>query len=236
MPLQTNIANGASTNNVNHGAMSGVDWAKFTVGGWWTPTTVTLATRGMCSKGVSAGARLSIRQDSALLGQVGVVWVRATTSTVYRSTAGYVTANRPMCLFITGDQAASPVIHIYIGYLESPLAEVTYATTTDGSGAFTSIAAQPFRMNSTEVPDVSFSGMCHHAWVFENRILAMTEMTQLGESYQAGRGMKPSLMCRYGANGTGKVLDESGNNYHGTITGAYPTNAVLPRVSRRRAA
>lgn len=233
MPLQTNLANGVSTNNINHGNLSGVDWTKFTVGGWWTPTTVTLADRAFFSKGVSGGARLRVFQTNFSLGSIRLAWIRATTNVTYNTTGGYLVANKPICIFVTGDQAATPVIHIYTRYLNTPLAEAGYAVTTNGSGAFTSIAARPFRVNASEVPDIAFSGMVHHLWVFENRILEIDKMTQLSENYNSFRSMKPSLAARYGSNGTGMVLDESGNNFHGTLTSAYPVNNNLPIVSRR---
>ncbi len=232
MPLQTNLANGASTNNVNHGAMGGVDWTTFTVGGWWLPTTVTVADRNMWSKGVNGGARLNCRQSSATLGSIRVGWARATTGLAYVTSGGYILANHPVCVFVTGDQngAANELVNIYTSDGTGPLTEVGYASRNDGSGAFSSIAAQPFRMNASEVPDAAFSGMAFCTWVFENRILTLDQMNDLMLNYETGRTMQPDLMCRYGANGTGRVIDESGNGNHGTITGATPTNAYLPRV------
>jgi hypothetical protein len=238
MPLKTNLANGASTNNINHGAMSGVDWTTFTVGGWWMPSAVTLNQRGIWAKGVSAGARLNMKQGNSSLGELVMTWVRATTNTTYVTASGILAANRPVCVFVTGDQngAASSIFHVYTRTLITPLAEVSYSSRIDGSGAFSSIAAQSFRMNSSEVPDVAFPGEVFCAWVFENRILTLDQMTELSNHYESHRGMQANLACKYGANGTGRVFDESGHNNHGTITGAIPTSTALPKVFRRVAA
>ena len=63
------------------------------------------------------------------------------------------------------------------------------------------------------------------------------DYTQAIECYTQAISLNPlafknmhSGMWLIGANGTGGVIDVSGNGFHGTVSGALPTSDYLPSV------
>jgi hypothetical protein len=79
---------------------------------------------------------------------------------------------------------------------------------------------------------LSYPGLIYLMAVWKDQMLTRDELLD-----QQFRPRPTGAACagfwRPGSNGRGPVWDESGNNNHGTITGAIPTNDFLPRIFQR---
>lgn len=139
----------------------------------------------------------------------------------------------PYVVAVTFDAAATQNGHVFLGSLTQPITELTYAGAANLSGNVTTTTAWVW-FNRATIFNTAVQCL---AWVGAryNAILDLAEM----RAWQANpfRQVRPELaLCQaFAANGTGRVIDRSGNNNHGTITGAIPTSNYLPGlVSPRR--
>ena len=140
-------------------------------------------------------------------------------------------------VFIAGtyDIGASSLPRLYMGDLNTPAGEPSaYVTQTLGSGTVTDQSASNLLLGNNAVPNAPLNGSFF--WFYAaSAEYSLAEIRRLqfvpNQNYRACAGR-----WRLGANGRGPVLDDAGNRNHGTITGAFPTNDVLPRVGRRWAA
>lgn len=191
------------------------------------PTTIT-ANRAFYMKGSAAGSsRKYIRIDAS--NNIGVL-VDQTSDTIYGSSSAPLVANAINYIAVTIDINASPEVHIYHGLQSSPMLEVTYGTTTNGSGGVSSDSGTSAQLFNVFAVDSPLQG--------DGYALQVVSGVLPFEAIQRWRQnpTRPVLGARgawsFGANGRGQVLDLTGNGNHGTITGAIPSGRLLPFVKR----
>lgn len=195
-----------------------------------TPTTIT-ANRAFYMKGSAAGnSRKYVRIDAS--NNIGVV-VDQTSDTTYGSNSAPLRANVPNYVAVTIDITATPEVRIYHGFPWSPLTEVTYGTTTDGTGGVSTDSGTSAQLFNVFAVDNAFQGDGYVMQVVSG-VLSVTDVRRWQQN--------PTLPVRgargvwvLGANGRGVVYDLTGNTNHGTITGAVTTGGSIPVFSWRKA-
>jgi hypothetical protein len=233
MPLSFGTA---ISDRVNCGSGSSVDLLDpFTVMVWARATTAATGFAAFVQKGgaASGSRRISLVKSGASANvQVGAD--RATTDLSYISNSTPLVSNVPTFIAYTFNSAnaANELVNIYTGNLFTPASEVTYGTRNDGTGAFQSDAAQDLYVGNLLAHDSALVGLIW--WVqIVAKDLSLTEI----RAQQFRPCVLPEisrLAMWLGSNGRGGEIDLSGNNNHGTVTGAIPTNDYLPRVMARR--
>jgi hypothetical protein len=222
---------GGSSNRINHGSASMFDnlatwtwllWIKTGTLTTFKPIFDKKTTTGyrLFSPGTGGGARLAASSDNA----GGQVFYRTTTA---------LSDNTFHCVAVTFDNAGSAgeKFNIYTGTLTAALAEASYDTTTDFTGAVSDNAAGDVLIgNNTGLADgypAAFSYAIH--W---NRVLPLAELQSQQFHPRVSSGCL--LFTAYGYNGTGTQPDWSGNGNAGTVTGATLSDHVPLRGLRRR--
>lgn len=128
---------------------------------------------------------------------------------------------------VNGDQK------LYLGSLTTPATEPTaYASQTVGAGTINSNAGTNLTIGNRSTGSLQWTGMIWVVGLFGAALsvddLRWLQTALLDPRFVVPRGLGCVALWRPGVNGTGPVFDESGNNNHGTITGAVPTNDALP--------
>lgn len=200
----------------------------------YRPSTIT-ANNSLYMKGSAAGSsRKFIRIDSG--GQLTVLVDRAGLDTTFTTNSTPLVAGQVTYIMVTIDQSVSTNVHIYAGTAASPMTEATYSSTVDGSGGTSSDAATSAQLCNVFATDNACKG---DVWSMQlvGGVLSIDD----GKRWQRRAAQNPLMPGVRGAwtmgqNGAGRVLDKSGNNNHGTITGAIPVSETLPLLGWRRAA
>jgi hypothetical protein len=146
-------------------------------------------------------------------GDVRFVRDHATTDT------DYITNNTPLsalnawrCLAVTFDTGAGAgeFVNIYHGSFAALLAECTYGTATDGTGALTADGGTgtAYRLGNNNGDTTSFQGRIGPAALF-NRVLSLGELQSWQYRPRVMAGCVAFHVC--GINGTTNVPDWSGN-------------------------
>lgn len=159
-------------------------------------------------------------------GNFDVIIARATTDTSYiTSSAPLANVNRWYWIIITYNSAAAPAVHIYTSGLLGALAEATYSTATNGTGAVADDNPASLVIgNRTAGGVVAFQGSIAIAAHF-NVTLSFKEALDLrADPFSVRRGLVGLWML--GENGSGLVMDYSGQSNEGTITGAIPVEGL----------
>jgi hypothetical protein len=207
------------------------DMTKVTVLAWVFPTT--LATKDICSKfrNAQGGWRFGL---NGATGNIEAQFRRATTNVDYISnTTPLATASQWYGIAMTLDQAVTPVAHMYTRtQMNALVSEVGYGTSNDGSGGFSADASWSLfigNFDNSAGANSAFQGRIAVCAVFA-RVLTVAEIaawfaTALDDPF-------PAVMagCRGlwypGNEGASKVLDYSGYNNTGTVTGATLSRGV----------
>jgi hypothetical protein len=224
--LVASLTFGAATSDrVNHGSAASLDnLDPFSYALWVYPTTVT-GNRIIIAKSSAAGS-----PNGKFLGFEGAstriqfIVDRVTTDTNYVTNLTALTTNKWWFVAVTFNSAGAvgEIANIYQGDLTATLAEGTYSTATDGSGANRDEAAISLSVaNSTPAtPASAFQGRI--AWVgVWNRELSLAELR--AQQFHPAKTSGNVLFAAYGFNGTGSQIDWSGNANAGTVTGASLT-------------
>jgi hypothetical protein len=211
-----------TTDRVVHGSDASLDnLDPFTCALWVYPTTVT-GNRVFLSKSSAAGSpngkffgfegattRLQFIQD------------RVTTDSVYVTNLSALTTNKWWFIAVSFNSAgaAGEIVNIYQGDLSATLAEGTYSTATDGSGANRDDSAISLAVGNTTPasPASAFQGRIAWCGVW-NRELSLAELRM--QQFRPHKTSGCVLFTHYGFNGTGAQPDWSGNANAGTVTGA----------------
>jgi hypothetical protein len=204
----------AAGSRVDVGSGSSIDnLTVFTVLQWVLPTAFTVNKR-FWNKGTGSGTQHGVTISTG--DTVAYSRGRAGAScNIISSTA--MTVDVWNCIAITVDFGASPVGKIYFGLLNTPLTEVSYGTTDDGSGTVFNDSANNLYIGNRNTGADVFPG--HIATtVFWNRILTLAEMRQA----QLRQRIISSLAGYWelGFQGVGTQQDYSGNGNSGTVTNA----------------
>jgi len=234
--LKNGVNGATSSDNVNcgHGATLN-NLTVYTLMAWCMPTVAPSASRLMTkSAGVGTGGsgrNFTIHNISTRAAfQIGRATASMTCTADLVNFAAYA-LNIPLFFAATVDLSAG-LPKMYMGSLTMPCAEPSaYAAQTLGSGAAGDDSATDWYLGNYSGLNVAFVGPIWVAGVWAT-------VFDLGRLRELQRHPSPATSRGFwlpGQNGTGRVWDLSGNNNHGTITGALPTSDVLPRVGRRAA-
>lgn len=190
---------------------------------WEYPTTLT-ADRVIVSKYRGASQEGWFFANGPTAAALKTYHERATTDTEYVSTN---TRSVDTWSFSAAswDTGASPVNHLYLGALASAAAEVSYGTSTDGSGSFNSDAARSLFVGNRDAasPNAAYQGTIAIVQMY-NRVLSSAEI----ESLRLRPLMRLSgniLTVLFGDGGSTNAVDISGNGNNGTVTGATASGA-----------
>lgn len=233
MPLRTG---NTTTAKVTYGTLGAYSPVVMTWAGW------------IAADAATGGRQIWQKQDSGDVaanlwggfytgtGQLRCSWLRATTNMLY------ITANNVIlpllvphfvAFVIDSGGSAGNIVKFYIGTLNDPPTLATLATGdpnfAEGSGAFRAAVGGFSLAASTASGGSAQSGqmVTWRHWLFNAALTA----EQVYSLYLGRMPMPAKCWHRPGANGTGMVIDESGNGYHGTISGAVLTNDFLPKVT-----
>jgi len=218
------FANG-STDRVNHGQSASIDdlvasgvsilaWV-YRVGSGANQHLFSMDGPGATNAGILMLASDALR----------VLVRRATADADYISDTGFVPANAWAFLAATFDSGASPTVHIYKGSLSALAAEVSYASTADGSGAVVADNANDKWVGNIERANTNpFEGRVARLGYF-NAPLSLAAIQRL-QFAMAGvwQGAGARLLAEY--HGSGTQPDYSGNDNAGAVTGATAADHV----------
>lgn len=204
--------------------------AAFSLGGWIYPRSLTRNKRMYSKAGLGTGWEILQRQGS-LPGATAPNFEvpRATTTAVAQGAVDTLVAGIPVWYGFTYSDADGA--RIFTRRLNTAVTELAYTTRTVGSGAYVSNSVDITVGNDPAFATASDTLM----WTFflETSRLDLRDLIPYASRRWLPRGV---IAMRLGKNGpTGRVIDESGYNNHGTITGATPTNDRLPGFGRRAA-
>ena len=228
---------GATSDRVDCGTAAAIsNLSAWTWCGWVYVTTVTVTSHRFFFRKADSSPPYSNKSARMMTsGELRVDVERATTSTQYIASTGTVVANEWAFFATTYNEAAGSgeVVNIYKGLLTSPAAEVTYSTTTNGSGATIDDSPATLLLGNGESLAQVLPGRMGPQGFF-NRVLTLGEI----QSWQFDPRMTAGCVGLWylGDNGTGTQPDFSGNGNSGTVTGATQSdNPPLPRRWGRQA-
>jgi hypothetical protein len=224
MPLQ--FFGGSGSARVNVGAGAGLGNLHTGTFAAWVMANATTGSR-IWEKGVTTSA-----QTFALFA-TGPIFANARgtqSQTAIAPTSNFAAYALNIPLFFAAtfnDAGAAADQKLYMGNLQMPATEPSaYSVQRVGSGAFGDNSAADGFIGNLAATNRAFPGLIWSLGIW-TRVLSRDELIAQQDGSRPG-GCE--AFWRPGTNGRGGVLDESGNNHHGTITGAVPTNDYLPRV------
>ena len=143
--------------------------------------------------------------------------------TDYVSAAAAVPLNTWVYVAVTFDDALATEVGIYTGSLSAIATEVSYNTTTNGSGTPTSDAGVNLYVGNLErAPTNPFNGREDNIRIW-NRRLTLEQIQQTQFDYEA----QPSGLVLFSIyDGTGQQADLSGNGNNGTVTRATQADSA----------
>lgn len=228
---------GAATHRVESGASStalaNLDPCTYLM--WAYPTSLA-TNKSLVGKGVvSQNLQVALRTT----GDIDIFRHRASTSLNYRSTGLAIAVNTWNLIAIQIDTASAQTGRIFRGLYPhiDRMAEASYTISTAGSGALLDDSAGPIYWGNIfgSPPGSSLVGRLAVGAVFA-RLLSIPEMIAWGLSALEDT---PAVMhgCRnlmyFGNEGAANVLDYSGYNNLGVVTGATLANGLaLPQQVR----
>jgi hypothetical protein len=223
-----------ATDKVDCGAFAAISVpAAATWAAWFMPTAQADAAHRLIAKGTMQMSYANASNNRVVFeAPRATTFIRALAEAASFSVNWATHLGTPVFMAGTLD-LASGLPKLYMGDLLTPASEPSaYVTQTLGSGAGTDTTGNNLTLGG--IGSVPLKGSYFWAYV-ATAVYDLGEIQRLQfnphQNYRncAGR-------WRLGANGTGLVLDDSGNGNKGTITGAVPTSDNLPRVGHRRVA
>lgn len=205
----------ATTDRVSiPGAASINDITTLTMCAWIYPTAVTGGR--IWSKGSTAQKRLN--QDAG--GALSTTITRTSDSSFVSTTL--LVLNTWQFVVVTYSEAAG--VRGYLGNLSKPVEEMSYSSTVVGSGATGTESAGAMNWGNRQGSNSAWTSGAIEVGAYFNRVLSLTEM-RLMQEYMRLRTPKGLPGCvslhKLGYfEGTGVQYDLSGQNNHGTVTGA----------------
>jgi len=204
-----------TTSKVDHGSLGSFDPAALTICAWVYFDNVANAFAAIATKWTVTQTGIQFNRK----GTAGTVLIAkrtyATSENSVESPAGTLTVGWNFCAFTNID--ATPTLSVYRGTLSSLARDVSATRTLGGSGGPVSVATQVLNVGATNVGLDGPAARIANIGVF-NRVLSLQEIQawQLQPQVMAGC----LLFCRYGHTKAVRQIDWSGNNNHGTVTGA----------------
>lgn len=216
--MALNFDSAGSNRNVNHGSAASLDnlagAGAVSVAAWLYRTT-----NGDNQNIVYKGSLLCVVTNAVAEGGLQFAFLRATTATNFVTNAAILPLNTWKFVVCTFDDAAGTEVAIYHGDLTTAMAAASFSTSTNGSGAVNSDAANDLIVGNDSGLVSPLRGRCDAVGVWNTALtLAQAEtLRNLAPSdWDTVTGCK--LASDYHATGT--QPDYSGNSNTGTITGA----------------
>ena len=216
----------ASLNNLP--AITITMWVKLT-------TAAPAAQRNFVGKGAGNNRVAAFINSTSVSFQRGSSGT-APTGTALTSNLPALVANQPVFLAFVGDFGVTAP-RLYAGSTLLPVSEASaYSTSATGSTAGHDDSADNLNVANSGVTSTTntLPGVVYTVQVIP-RAVGLDELRAL-QGVWMPRYRGAALAWVMGVNGTGRVLDQSGANNHGTITGAIPVRETLPLLGWRRAA
>jgi len=221
---------GTSTDRVAIGATTIIS-TPFTLLAWiYATSLVNVATVFGSRDNVAGGLSVVQFRLSGTTGNIELRVQRVTTASSYITSSTPIGTNTWTCLAATFDSSANPVTHIYAGTLASALAETTYGTTTNGSGAVTTQDGSNPNFwgarTSGSAIGASFNGRIHTCALF-GAVLSLADCQSWQKRPRVTVGANTaSRFYRLGNEGTGAQQDYAGSGVSGTVTGATQSDGA----------
>lgn len=210
---------GATSNNVDHGAVNAIDDSPVWTVAVWARVT-TLNNRRFYSKGNNSRFTYASSGDLSCF-QARAANTNYLTNTVPISVNNWTFAACSMDINGSAGQRAN----IYTATKSSAFTEHTYGTASDGSGAVTSNAATNVSYSATIAGTNSMQGQMGPVWLF-NRALSAAEINELQFQNWPMPGML--VHSHYGFTELNTQYDDSGNANNGTVSGSAVSNLGAP--------
>lgn len=226
------LKNGAaSSDRIDVTANATIDnLSPWSAGGWFQMDSFANTLPRIFNKGASDQTRFLFNTGS---GDLNCVQVRAGGSATSTTATGFYTLGIPQ--FIVATYADSDVIRIYVGSLTKPPAEPSsYVTQSNTGTTVQDNSGSPLTIMNRSTVSTANRALVGKGWSFAI-VPVQLSLGQIIEWWRTGHPPVSDIridMPALAAGGTGTVLDVSRNRNHGTITGAIPVNAVLPRARR----
>lgn len=192
-------------------------------------TTAPAAQRNFFGKGAAANRLVGFINATTISIQRGSSGT-APTGTVTTTNLPAFVANQPVFLVFAGDFGVNAP-RIYAGNLLTPATEATsYTSAVTGSTAGHDDSADAFVFGNAGAGGTTntLPGLIYTAQVLNRVPRDLAEIRVMQQRWTPRRGGSV-LAWRLGANGAGRIIDESGTNNHGTILTAIPVSDMLPR-------
>lgn len=157
-----------------------------------------------------------------------VTWSRSGGNLDY-STNVLLTTGIPYFVAAVADSSLSSpnTVKIYYANLNSVLTLATMATTNDSSGTFTSVASSTVRWANGNNNNEANAFNWLYAGALFNGALSADRLVRIMKTIK--QQQRDAIVQHvFGSNGTGNVIDITGNGNVGVRTGAIPTNDNLP--------
>lgn len=240
LPQDALLFTNADTDHVNHGL--GSTLANINAGTMlaWVYRTGTTSDRMVYMKGNAAELnrakylKVNSSDNAQGAGSLQFGMYRATTPMLVEPTGTPVTQDAWVCIAATFDSdGADGDQHVYIGDLDDPLTEPgAYTVRQAGSGTPSDDSADNFHVgNEMQVSPLRFSFPGSIALLaYWNRVLSLDELRD--QQYRP----HPTSGCVLFASmtTTPTVVDESGNDNDGTVSGATLTDGIPPQMILER--
>ena len=201
----------------------------FTAMLWVYPTSSAAGAHLYAKPPAGSGGVLVFRRGfGGVLNELTFVRARATTATFYETNdTPLTTSNKWYFVAASFASASTPVAHIYVGDLTTIAAERTYGTSTDGSGAISTDAANNLLIGSTGVTSENWRGrIALYHLVGSELSLGQIKEQQFRPHVVANS----KLFIQLGFNGTGTQPDWSGNSNTCTVMGTtVADHAPIPQ-------
>ena len=219
-PAAVNVTD-SSSDRIDLGSPASLDdLSAYTILLWVKPSTLTQVTR-LSTKEPGAGGNHVFRLGSgAANDELFFVRTRATTTTVYETDNSNLTTGKWWFIALVWDDAQTPEVRIYVGDLNTLATERTYTTSTDGSGALTTDAADPWQIGNRNGGSDALGGDYAFYAIFNTMLTTGQIHAQQFRPHKTASSLVLSLP---GFDGTSTAVDLSGNGLNGTMSGV--TNA-----------
>jgi hypothetical protein len=187
----------------------------------------------------STGAGWQFRLIGGTPNTLSFRWTRATTTLNYVGADAQAVAGAWRWYAATCDQAgvAGSLVKFYAGPYGGSLTETSsYSTATDGSGAYSSDAAEPVMISNNGGTSESLQGAIEHAVLYTGAV-SLVNLQAAIDGFSANVGYTTGRLGEWalGLSGGTAATDVSGNGNNGTVTGATTTGGInQERVARAR--
>ena len=182
------------------------------------PTNVDATNRQIAGHAVTGGNHRLISSITSGAGRVRYFAIQSGGLADANAVTGTLVVNTWQWIVARYDASDSQFVRLYRGTLTSPIAEVSYDSTTNGGGTILTASPLAFTVGADPGNSIPYEGRIAWIGVWPGTALTLGQMIQQQWRPHVTAGCE--LMTWYGFNGVGTQPDLSGNGSNGTVTGA----------------